>query len=75
MGGQSPSDICHTSGMNSNTAKVIYGFHAVGVRVKTAPDSIIEIYIEPTRRDARMRGFLEKAKEANVGGEVLCYIW
>jgi 23S rRNA (guanosine2251-2'-O)-methyltransferase len=52
--------------MNSNTAKVIYGFHAVGVRVKTAPESIIEIYIEPTRRDARMRGFVEKAKEANV---------
>jgi len=52
--------------MNSNTAKVIYGFHAVGVRVKTAPESIIEIYIEPTRRDARMRGFLEKAKEASV---------
>ncbi|MEI6769770.1 MAG: 23S rRNA (guanosine(2251)-2'-O)-methyltransferase RlmB, partial [Betaproteobacteria bacterium] len=35
--------------MTSNTAKVIYGFHAVGVRVKTAPDSIVEIYIEPTR--------------------------
>jgi 23S rRNA (guanosine2251-2'-O)-methyltransferase len=38
----------------------------VGVRLKTAPHSIIEIYYEPTRRDARMRGFLEKAKEANA---------
>jgi 23S rRNA (guanosine2251-2'-O)-methyltransferase len=46
--------------------KVLFGFHAVGVRLKTAPRSIIEIYYEPTRRDARMRMFLEKAAEANV---------
>ena len=46
--------------------KVLFGFHAVGVRLKTAPRSIIEIYYEPTRRDARMRQFLEKAAEANV---------
>jgi 23S rRNA (guanosine2251-2'-O)-methyltransferase len=46
--------------------KVLFGFHAVGVRLKTAPRSIIEIYYEPTRRDARMRQFLEKAGEANV---------
>jgi 23S rRNA (guanosine2251-2'-O)-methyltransferase len=46
--------------------KVLFGFHAVGVRLKTAPASIIEIYFEPTRRDARMRQFLEKAKEAGV---------
>ena len=46
--------------------RVLFGFHAVGVRLKTAPQSIIEIYYEPTRRDARMRGFLEKAREASV---------
>src|SRR5574343_1399348 len=45
---------------------VLFGFHAVGVRLKTAPASIIEIYFEPTRRDARMRQFIEKAKEAGV---------
>jgi 23S rRNA (guanosine2251-2'-O)-methyltransferase len=49
-----------------SSPKVLFGFHAVGVRLKTAPQSIIEIYYEPTRRDARMRGFLERAKEANV---------
>ena len=49
-----------------SSPKVLFGFHAVGVRMKTAPQSIIEIYYEPTRRDARMRGFLEKAKEANA---------
>ena len=46
--------------------KVLFGFHAVGVRLKTAPQSVIEIYYEPTRRDARMRQFLERANEANV---------
>jgi len=49
-----------------SSPKVLFGFHAVGVRLKTAPQSVIEIYYEPTRRDARMRGFLEKAREANA---------
>ena len=49
-----------------STAKVLFGFHAVGVRLKTAPQSIVEIYVEPTRRDARMRQFVEKAQEAGV---------
>jgi 23S rRNA (guanosine2251-2'-O)-methyltransferase len=46
--------------------KVLFGFHAVGVRLKTAPQSVIEVYYEPTRRDARMRQFLERVREANV---------
>ena len=50
----------------SSSPKVLYGFHAVGVRLKTAPTSVIEIYFEATRRDARMRQFIERAKEANV---------
>ena len=50
----------------SSTPKVLFGFHAVGVRLKTAPQSILEVYIDPTRRDARMRQFIERAKEAGV---------
>ena len=46
--------------------KVLFGFHAVGVRLKTAPRSVIEIYYEPTRRDARMRQFIERASDAGV---------
>jgi 23S rRNA (guanosine2251-2'-O)-methyltransferase len=49
-----------------SASKVLFGFHAVGVRLKTAPASIVEIYFEPTRRDARMRQFLERAQEAKV---------
>ena len=49
-----------------SSPKVLFGFHAVGVRLKTAPASIVEIFFEPSRRDARMRQFLERAKEAGV---------
>ena len=48
------------------SSQVLFGFHAVGVRLKTAPRSIVEIYFEPTRRDARMRQFLDKVQEAGV---------
>ncbi|MEY2619965.1 MAG: putative rRNA (guanosine-2-O-)-methyltransferase [Pseudomonadota bacterium] len=46
--------------------KVLFGFHAVGVRLKTAPTSVIEVYFDASRRDARMRQFLERAREAGV---------
>jgi 23S rRNA (guanosine2251-2'-O)-methyltransferase len=49
-----------------SSPKVLFGFHALGVRLKTAPRSIIEIYYEPTRRDARMRQFLEKVAQEGV---------
>jgi 23S rRNA (guanosine2251-2'-O)-methyltransferase len=49
-----------------SSAKVLFGFHAVGVRLKTAPRSIIEIYADPSRKDARMRQFLARAAEAGV---------
>ena len=49
-----------------SSAKVLFGFHAVGVRLKTAPGSIIEIYVDPSRRDARMKQFVERAKEAGA---------
>jgi 23S rRNA (guanosine2251-2'-O)-methyltransferase len=49
-----------------SSPKVLFGFHAVGVRLKTAPRSVIEIYADPTRKDARMRQFLERANEAGA---------
>ena len=49
-----------------STPKTLFGFHALGVRLKTAPQSIIEIFFDPSRRDARMRQFVERAQEAGV---------
>ena len=49
-----------------SSPKVLFGFHAVGVRLKTAPASVIEIYADPSRRDARMKQFLSRAAELGV---------
>jgi 23S rRNA (guanosine2251-2'-O)-methyltransferase len=46
--------------------KVLYGFHAVGVRLKIAPQSVRELHVDATRRDARMRQFVERASNAGV---------
>jgi 23S rRNA (guanosine2251-2'-O)-methyltransferase len=50
----------------ASSPKVLFGFHAVGVRLKTTPASVIEVFFDPTRRDARMRQFQDRAKEAKV---------
>ena len=46
--------------------RVLFGFHAVTVRLKTAPESVIEVHIDVSRRDARMRQFVERAQAAGV---------
>jgi 23S rRNA (guanosine2251-2'-O)-methyltransferase len=51
------------------TRHVLYGFHAVTVRLKTAPASVVEVHLDPQRRDARMRAFAERAQAA--GAKVL----
>jgi 23S rRNA (guanosine2251-2'-O)-methyltransferase len=48
------------------TRQVLYGFHAVTVRLKTAPDSVVEVHLDTQRRDARMRQFAERAAQAGV---------
>jgi 23S rRNA (guanosine2251-2'-O)-methyltransferase len=45
---------------------VLYGFHAVGVRLRIAPGSVREVHVDTTRRDARMRQFVEKARAAGA---------
>jgi len=48
------------------TRQVLFGFHAVGVRLKTAPRSVRELHVDPSRRDARMQHFLARAAAAGV---------
>ena len=45
---------------------MLFGFHAVTVRLKTAPKSVIEIHHDVARRDQRMRQLLERAKDAGM---------
>ncbi len=49
-----------------SSTKILYGFHAVGVRLKTNPESVIEVFYDASRRDARMRSFVDKAKDGGV---------
>jgi len=48
------------------SARILFGFHAVTVRLKTAPRSVLEVHVDATRRDQRMRQFVERASEAGV---------
>ncbi|MCY7317063.1 MAG: 23S rRNA (guanosine(2251)-2'-O)-methyltransferase RlmB [Rubrivivax sp.] len=48
------------------STKILFGFHAVTVRLKTAPASISEIHVDSTRRDARMRQFVQRAQDAGA---------
>ena len=46
--------------------KTLFGFHAVSVRLKTAPASVSEVHVDPARRDQRMRQLVERAAAAKV---------
>ena len=46
--------------------RVLFGFHAVTVRLKTAPSSVLEVHVDPMRRDQRMRQLVERAEAAGV---------
>ena len=46
--------------------RILFGFHAITVRLKTAPTSIVELHVEASRRDARMRSFADRAREAGI---------
>ena len=48
------------------TPRILFGFHAITVRMKTAPKSVIELHVEANRRDARMRSFVDRAREADI---------
>lgn len=46
--------------------RFIAGFHAIQTRLRSRPDSIIEIMIDESRQDARSRGLVAAADEAGI---------
>jgi 23S rRNA (guanosine2251-2'-O)-methyltransferase len=50
----------------SGSPKLLYGFHAVTVRAKTAPASVQEVHVDSTRRDGRMRQLVARLHEAGL---------
>ena len=56
-------------GINDNvrmSSRTLFGFHAVTVRLKTAPASVAEVHVDTARRDQRMRQLVERAEAAAV---------
>ena len=49
-----------------SSPRILFGFHAITVRMKTAPKSVIELHVEANRRDARMRSFVDRAREFDI---------
>jgi 23S rRNA (guanosine2251-2'-O)-methyltransferase len=47
-------------------SQVLFGFHAVTVRLKAAPKSVLEVHVDATRRDVRMRQFVERARDTGA---------
>lgn len=52
--------------MTEKNRTVLFGFHAVGTRLKIAPKSVEFVLYDASRRDARMKGLLARAAEAGV---------
>ena len=50
----------------ATSSKNLFGFHAVGVRIKTAPKSVYEVFYDVQRRDARMRQFTDRARDSGI---------
>ncbi len=50
----------------ATSSKNLFGFHAVGVRIKTAPRSVYEVFYDVQRRDARMRAFTDRARDSGI---------
>ena len=46
--------------------QTLFGFHAVTVRLKTAPRSVLEVNVDAQRRDQRMRQLVARAGDAGV---------
>lgn len=45
---------------------VLAGFHAVGTRLRNAPDSILTVYVDPSRHDKRMVQMREELDAAGI---------
>ena len=45
---------------------ILAGFHAVGARLRKDPDSIINVYVDASRRDKRMVQMRQELEELGV---------
>jgi 23S rRNA (guanosine2251-2'-O)-methyltransferase len=46
--------------------RVVFGFHAIVARLRSDPRSVVEIFVDETRNDARIRDLASSAERAGV---------
>ncbi len=49
-----------------SSKQVLAGFHAVQARLRHAPDSIVDLYVDTSRQDQRMRHCIQQIEAAGV---------
>ena len=49
-----------------NQTKILVGFHAVIARLRQAPDSVREVYVDASRRDKRMMSLVNTLRDRRV---------
>jgi len=54
--------------------RVVFGFHAVLARLRADPKSVLEIFVDETRQDGRMKDLVSTAQRAGVKMLVLTHI-
>ncbi|MFY9316047.1 MAG: RNA methyltransferase substrate-binding domain-containing protein, partial [Burkholderiales bacterium] len=50
----------------SGTERVVFGFHAVLARLRADPKSVLEVFLDESRRDARARDFAAQVERAGA---------
>ncbi len=64
--GEDLSKLIQSESFNVSKEIVLSGFHAVGARLKMDAASLSVVYVDPSRKDRRMREMREKLIAANV---------
>jgi 23S rRNA (guanosine2251-2'-O)-methyltransferase len=52
--------------MPADSERIVFGFHAVLARLRAEPKSVLEVYLDETRRDARARDFAATVEGAGA---------
>ena len=47
-------------------SRIIHGFHAVTARIRQNADSVMEVFVDPSRKDPRARDLLKLAESNGV---------
>jgi 23S rRNA (guanosine2251-2'-O)-methyltransferase len=56
----------HAAGQASSQTVKLCGFHAVRARLRAAADTIIEVWVEPARKDQRIKALVDELQKAGI---------